>query len=119
MTEAIKTLTQENVNNLLAAPSCCAELKAAAQAWLDALGSSREAEMTRALIAELEEDIMPIDGLIAFADSEAGAKVFGADKAKGIAAHARERKATGAKYCDCPACAAAEAILVHKADLLA
>lgn len=119
MTEAIKTLTQENVNNLLAAPSCCAELKAAAQAWLDALGTAREAEMTRALIAELEEDIMPIDGLIAFADSEAGAKVFGADKAKGIAAHAKERKAAGAKYCDCPACAAAEAILVHKADLLA
>ena len=33
------------------------------------------------------------------------------------AAHAREIKAAGAKYCDCPACAAVEAIL-EKKDLL-
>lgn len=118
MTEEIKTLTRENVGKLLAAPSCCAELKQVAQAWLDALGTAQEAQQTQALIAELEEDIMPIDGLIAFAESEAGAQVFGADGAKGIAAHAKARKAAGEQYCDCPACAAAEAILVHKAALL-
>lgn len=40
-----------------------------------------------------------------------------------IAAHtcsaeAREIKAAGAKYCDCPACAAVEAILQRKVELL-
>ena len=54
---------------------------------------------------------MPIDGLIGFAGSEAGAAVFGADKAKEVEAHAKEIKAAGAKYCDCPACAACEVIL--------
>ena len=34
------------------------------------------------LIAELEEDIMPIDGLIAFAESDMGAKVFSEEGAK-------------------------------------
>ena len=61
---------------------------------------------------------MPVDGLIAFAGSEAGAKVFGAEKAKQIEAHGKEIKAAGAKYCDCPACAAAEAILEKKDQML-
>ena len=72
----------------------------------------------RKYIAELEADIMPIDGLIAFAESDAGAQVFGADAAKNVAAHAKEIKAAGAKYCDCPACAAAEAILEKKDMML-
>ena len=68
--------------------------------------------------AELEADIMPIDGLISFAGSDMGAKVFGADGAKNILAHAKERKAAGAKYCDCPACAACEALLDQKDKIL-
>mgnify|MGYP006964180042 CR=1 FL=1 len=39
-------------------------------------------------------------------------------KAKGVAEHGREIKAAGAKYCDCPACAAVEAILSKKEELL-
>ena len=46
-------------------------------------------------------------------------EVFGAESAKDVAAHAREIKAAGAVYCDCPACAAAEAILEKKDMLLA
>ena len=69
---------------------------------------------TAKYIAELEANIVTVDGLISFAQSEAGASVFGADNAKNIAAHAREIKAAGAKYCDCPACAAVEAILEKK-----
>lgn len=61
---------------------------------------------------------MPVDGLIGFAESDMCAQVFGADKAKDVAAHAKELKAAGAKYCDCPACAAAEAILEKKDDIL-
>ena len=70
------------------------------QAWLDAVGTENEAQETEKYIAELEADIMPIDNLIAFAESGGGAKVFG-DNAPGVAAHAKEIKAAGAKYCDC------------------
>ena len=80
---------------------------------MDAASCSSEAKAAK-YIAELEADIVTVDGLISFAQSEAGASVFGADNAKNIAAHAREIKAAGAKYCDCPACAAVEAILEKK-----
>ena len=103
---------------LIAAPSCSAEAKAAAEKWLAAVGTAEEAEATKAYIAELEADIMPVDGLIAFAGSEAGVSVFGAELAKNILAHAKEIKAAGAAYCDCPACAACKAILDKKAELL-
>lgn len=105
-------------HELIGDASCSAEAKAAAKAWLDAVGTENEAPETRKYVEELEADIMPIDGLIGFAESDAGAKVFGAETAKGIAAHGKEIKAAGAKYCDCPACAAAEAILGKKEDLL-
>ena len=38
---------------------------------------------------------------------------------KEVAAHAKAIKADGARYCDCPACAAAEAILEKKESMLA
>ena len=114
--EFIKAKAEE----LIAAPTCCAEAKAAANAWIEAMGTDKEAEASKALIAELEEDIVTVDGLIAFAESEAGAAVFGGEEAaKGVAAHGREIKAAGAKYCDCPACKVVEAILDKKAELLA
>ena len=103
---------------MIGAATCSSEAKTAAQAWLDAVGTADEAEETKKYIAELEADIMPIDVLIAFAESDAGSQVFGADTAKNVAAHAKEIKAAGAKYCDCPACAAAEAILNKKAEIL-
>ena len=110
MAKTIRELTAD----LLAAPSACKEVKEAAQNYLDAAGKEGEA----ADVAELEADIMPIDGLISFAGSDMGAKVFGADGAKNILAHAKERKAAGAKYCDCPACAACEALLDQKDKIL-
>ena len=109
---------KEHTEALIAAPSCSAEAKAAAEKWLATVGTAEEAEATKAYIAELEADIMPIDGLIAFAGSEAGVGVFGAELAKNILAHAKEIKAAGAEYCDCPACAACKAILDKKAELL-
>ena len=51
---------------------------------------------TKKYIAELEEDIVTVDGLIAFAQSEAGAKVFGGEEAaKGVAAHGQDLKKQG------------------------
>lgn len=118
MEQNLRDYISEKVKALINASTCCAEAKAAGQNWLDAIGTDKEAETTRQLIAEMEMDIIPIDGLIAFASSEAGAKVFGADKAKQVEAHGREIKAAGAVYCDCPACAAAAAILEKKEELL-
>lgn len=118
MTREVLDFVVEKTKELIAAPSCSKEAGEAAQAWLDAVGTEHEAEETRKYLAELEEDIMPIDGLIAFADSEGGVRVFGVDKAREVATHAREIKAAGALYCDCPACAAAEAILGKKELLL-
>lgn len=117
MTKDLLAYMTEEVNALKDAPSCCAEAKAVCEEWLAAVGTDKKAEATKKLLAEVEADIMPIDGLIAFAGSEAGAKVFGAEMAKTVLAHAEELKANGAKYCDCPACKACEAILAKKAEL--
>ena len=105
--EFVKGKTQE----LLQSQTCCAEGKAAANAWLEANGTEQEAAETERYLNELKADIMPIDQLIGFAGSEAGIQYFGEAAAKGIVSHAVEIKANGARYCDCPACAAAEAIL--------
>lgn len=118
MTQETLDFVKEKTVALIAAHSCSAEAKAAAEKWLAAVGTAKEAEVTKAYIAELEADIMPIDGLIGFAGSEAGIGVFGAELAKNILAHAKEIKAAGAEYCDCPACAACKAILDKKAELL-
>ena len=116
MTQDVLNFVKEKTEALMAAPSCSREAKEAAKAWLDAVGTDKEAEETKKYIQELEGDIMPIDMLIDFAQSPAGAAVFG-DRAQAVADHAKEIKAGGAKYCDCPACAAAEAILAKKDDM--
>lgn len=116
MNKEVLDFVVEKSKDLIAAPSCSQEAKDAAKAWLDAVGTEREAKQTKAYLKELEADIMPIDQLIAFAESEAGQKVFG-ERAKGVAEHAKEIKAAGAKYCDCPACAAVEAILSKKNEM--
>lgn len=118
MSQNVKEFVAQKARELMEAHSCCAEAKAAAQSWLDALGTEKEGEAAKNLIAELEMDIMPVDGLIAFAGSEAGANLFGPEMAKQVEAHGKELKAAGRKYCDCPACAAVEAILEKKEALL-
>lgn len=98
---------------------CCTEAKEAAQAWIDALGSEGEHTKAQALIKELEEDIMSVDDLFAFATSQEGKAKFGEATCLGIVEHANHLKEAGKQNCDCPACAAAEALLQHKEDLLA
>ena len=118
MEKDILSFAVEKTHELIGAPTCSSETKAAAEAWLNAVGTEQEAEETKKYIDELEADIMPIDNLISFAGSEAGAALFGADTAANIAVHAKEIKAAGAKFCDCPACAAVEAILEKKEDII-
>lgn len=118
MTKEVLDYVVEKTHVLMKAHSCSGETKKAAQDWLNAIGTEQEAAETKKYVEELEADIMPIDNLIGFAESDGGAQVFGAEKAKDVAAHAREIKAAGAKYCDCPACVAVAEILEKKEDLL-
>ena len=118
MNKEVLDYVVEKTHELIDAPTCSSEAREAAKAWLDALGTDAEAAETKKYIDELEADNMPIDTLISFAESEGGSQCFGADAAKNIAAHAKEIKAAGAKYCDCPACVAVAAILEKKESLL-
>lgn len=108
----------EKTHELINAPSCSSEAKAAAQAWLNSIGTENEIVQTKKYISKLEEDIMPIDGLINFAESDKGIQIFGADTAKNIIAHGKQIKSSGAKYCDCPACVAVAKILEKKDIIL-
>lgn len=118
MTKDVLDFVVEKTHELMGAPTCSQEARDAAQSWLDAVGTADEAKETKKYITELEEDIVTVDALIALAESEMGAKIFGADHAKVVAAHGKEIKEAGAVYCDCPACAAVEAILEKKAEML-
>ncbi len=102
------------IEQLKAAPEACADLKAACAKWLEARGTADEKAASAALLAEIEADITTIDGLIAFAGSERGASILGAEKAKTLTDLAKKAKADGAKYCICSACALCAEILEHK-----
>ena len=102
------------VEQLIALPGCCAELKAAAQNWLDTYGDTNANQAaSAAFIKELEEDILPVDDCIAFLGSDHAKQLFG-DKAEGMLAHMKQIKAEGAVHCDCPACSLASEILEKK-----
>ena len=107
---------KEMVQAVLDAPSACAELKAVAAEWLAAAGTDKEEEVGRRLIAELEDDVMPIDAVIGFFGSETAAGIFGREKAASMKVHMEEVKAAGGKYCDCAACTAGKAILDVKKE---
>lgn len=111
MTEEIRNTLTEAVKKLIAAPSACAEAKATAEKWLAAAGTADEEAATVALKKEAEADIMPIDGLIGFAGSDAGKALFGEERAAAILAHAKDIKEKGARFCDCPACSACAEII--------
>ena len=71
-----------------------------------------------ALLQEIREDVCTLDQTIPFFESELGAQIFGAERAEAMAAHAREIKEQGAKWCDCPACAAGVKILENASALV-
>lgn len=118
MNNEVLEYVKKQTNDLIAAPSACKEVKEAAEKWLNAIGAENERAETLSYIKELEEDIEPIDGLLEFASSPVAEKVFGKEGAVKFLEHAKELKASGAKYCDCPACKACENILSKKEELL-
>lgn len=108
----------ENTKELLNL-RCYEGLKNAAQEWLDSIGTDKEKSASEKYVAALEESIVDIDTVINLFSSEIGIEKFGAEKAAEIASHAKEVKANGEKWCDCPACTAAKKVLKFKEDLLA
>ena len=113
MNKEVREFVVEQTKALITAPTCCKELKETAQKWLTALDQPNEAEMTKRYEEELEADLVTVDDLIALANSDLGKQIFG-EKAAQVAAHGEKIKAAGARYCDCPACKAVEAILATR-----
>ena len=54
----------DKVRKLIKVQYCCDELIKAGKAWLESMDTDQFAGKTEELIAELEEDIIPIDDLI-------------------------------------------------------
>ena len=101
------------VNELVAAPSCNPALKAAAEEYLKAQDKASAEKLVKAL----DEYVNSIDETIALAESEMGAKIFGAEQAKGLAEAAKKSKAEGNKFCICPACQTGAVIYANKEAL--
>lgn len=118
MNQNAKEFVIEKSRELMESPACCPEAKAAAQAWLDALGTPKEADETKKYFTELEEDLEPIDELIAFLHSDNAKQYFEGNALAELIEHTNGRKAAGEQFCDCPACAAAAEILAKKSELV-
>lgn len=116
MEQKLQNYLVDKTNALLKASMACPEAKKAAKAFLKALGTPEEKEVTLAYFQELSEDVTSIEDLYAFATSPYAEKEFGKEGAKAFLAHVEEIKANGAKVCDCPACKAASAILEKREE---
>lgn len=119
MEKQISEFLIQKTNELINSGSVCKEAKEAAEKWLKAVGTDAEKDETVRYLKELEDDIEPIDDLIAFLHTPLAAKYLGEERAKTFLVHAEQRKVAGEKYCDCPACSAVYAILCKKDDILA
>lgn len=90
------------------------DTKDAAAAWKDAVAvdssdAAVEAATTK-LLDFLEDHPTTIDGVIAFAQGPAK-EIMGEEVAAKMLEAQLTRKEAGAKYCDCPSCAAASELL--------
>ncbi len=97
---------------------CCDELKEAAQAWLNSIGTDKEKEAGRKYVLELQDSIVTVDGMLAFLPTDEAKAKFGEETANKFYEHAKDLKAQGVANCDCPACTAASAVLEVKDEIL-
>lgn len=115
-------MTNQNIidnTKLLLNLHCYDGLKNAAQEWLASIGTEEEKKASEKYVAVLEDSVVGIDTVINLFSSDMGIEKFGAEMASQIASHAKEIKANGSEWCDCPACTAAFEVLKFKKDLLA
>ena len=119
MEEIIMTHTQltQLVQALLDAPQSNPTVKEFAQSWLDAEGTEKQAELTKQLVSVAEQNIALIDETIGFAGSELATQILGEDGAANLLQHAKEIKAQGAEFCDCPGCIACKNIIDLKSEI--
>lgn len=108
----------EKIKSMIASPSCHPDLKKVANAYLNALVLEQTA--AKNFLAELEESIVDVDGLVEFAHSPKCVEYFKGNEsaAKKFAENADALKAHGEKYCNCFACTVGLEILEHKDILL-
>ena len=102
------------VEELIALPNCCADIKTAAQAWLETYddGNANQAP-SKALIKALEENVNSIDDTLNFFRSDAAKAYFGDALPEKLAA-AEAAKANGETVCTCAACQLGAEILSKK-----
>ena len=120
MEEIIMTHTQltQLVQALLDAPQSNPTVKEFAQSWIDAEGTPKQEELTKQLVSVAEQNIALIDETIGFAGSELATQILGEEGAANLLQHAKDIKAEGAEFCDCPACVAAKNIIDLKAEIV-
>ena len=120
MEEIIMTHTQltQLVQALLDVPTSNPKVKEFAQSWINAEGTPKQEELTKQLVSVAEQNIALIDETIGFAGSELATQILGEEGAANLLQHAKEIKAQGAEFCDCPACVAAKNIIDLKAEII-
>jgi len=113
MEEIIMTHTQltQLVQALLDAPQSNPKVKEFAQSWINAEGTPKQEELTKQLVSVIDETI-------GFAGSELATQILGEEGAANLLQHAKDIKAEGAEFCDCPACVAAKNIIDLKAEIV-
>ena len=119
MEEIIMTHIQltQLVQALLDAPTSNPTVKEFAQSWLDTEGTEKQADLTKQLVSIAEQNIALIDETIVFAGSELAVQILGKEGAANLLQHAKDIKAQGAEFCDCPGCVAAKNIIDLKAEI--
>lgn len=104
----IEQKTTDKMNELLGG-HCWEPMKEAAQKWLASIGTDDEDKEKEKLMPLLKNSIATTEEVIyLFSNDEMRAK-FG-DMGDVILSHAKDMKAQGEKYCDCPACTKAKEI---------
>ena len=111
------TQLSQLVQALLDAPKSNPTVKEFAQSWFDAEGTEKQAELTKQLVSVAEQNIALIDEVIDYARSERAIQSLGEEGAANLLQHAKDIKAKGAEFCDCPGCVAAKNIIDLKAKI--
>ena len=111
------TQLTELVRALLDAPTSNETVKEFAQSWIDAEDTPKQAELTKQLVSVAEQNIALIDETIGFAGSELAVQILGEEGAANLLQHAKDIKAQGAAFCDCPGCVACKHVIDLKAEI--
>ncbi len=98
----------EKSRELLKSDMACKDARQAAEQWL---ANPEDAAETEEYVKELQEDIEPMEDVIAFAKSSKAIELIGQQEAASLLAHCRKQLEAGVKNCDCPACTLAAEIV--------